>query len=189
MLGGGSVDLNVKIVTPKPLSTALNIQHYICPKLSDNPWCPSTPGQHGYMFVGLGRDKDRYKDPQERNLFLGVASADFRYMGVYRVHAVSPLTVDEWNTLPDDFQKSYSFLTSSKNKFPGINWTPKECREAYDSGRLQVPCVQLTCVGFNDMLYRELAKSKPVSPGKKRPADSMPDGLPVPTRKSQRLSL
>jgi hypothetical protein len=89
------------------LAKGRNIEEYLCPRLDHNPWCPSTPGQHGYMFVGLGREKHTYTNPQLRNLFAGLPKRshkderNFRYLGVYRVSRVEPLSTAEWGTLHD----------------------------------------------------------------------------------------
>jgi len=87
------------------LARGRNIEEYLCPRLDHNPWCPSVPGQHGYMFVGLGRDKDTYTIPKLCNLFVGIpkcgekSERNFRYLGVYRVSRVESLNVSEWETL------------------------------------------------------------------------------------------
>lgn len=57
------------------------------------------------MFVGLGKEKHTYTTPQLRNLFVGLPKRNnkeeryFRYLGVYRVSRVEPLSVDEWKSL------------------------------------------------------------------------------------------
>ena len=59
------------------------------------------------MFVGLGREKDTFLEPQDFNVFVGLLKSKsarcrkYQYMGVYRAIRVSPLTVDEWNTLSE----------------------------------------------------------------------------------------
>lgn len=80
---------------------------YLCPTINHHPWCPSTPGQHGYIFVGLGKEKDTYKSPAIRHLFVGLPKTKtrnrrFRYLGQYRVMRVRSLSVEEWGTLPEE---------------------------------------------------------------------------------------
>ena len=59
------------------------------------------------MFVGLGREKDTFLEPQDFNVFVGLCKdknferRKYRYVGVYRAVRVSPLNVDEWNTLSE----------------------------------------------------------------------------------------
>ena len=90
-----------------PLAKAREITTYLCPGLDHNPWCPAAPGNHGYMFVGLGREKDTFLEPQNFNVFVGLLKnkgsdrRKYRYMGVYCAVRVAPLTVDEWNTLSE----------------------------------------------------------------------------------------
>lgn len=86
----------------KELSKALDISTYLCPGLEHNPWCPVTPGQHGFMFVGLGRDKDTFLEPHTSlNIFVGLPgqsprTKEYRYLGVYTVVRVNPLNIEEW---------------------------------------------------------------------------------------------
>jgi len=84
---------------------------YLCPTLNHHPWCPTLPGQHGYIFVGLGKEKETYKTPVVRNLFVGLPKDQarqrrFRYLGKYRVVRVRSLSLDEWNSLPDDVSEN-----------------------------------------------------------------------------------
>lgn len=59
------------------------------------------------MFVGLGREKDTFLEPQNFNVFVGLLKnknherRKYQYIGVYRAVRVPPLTVDEWNTLSE----------------------------------------------------------------------------------------
>lgn len=73
--------------------------------MDHNPWSPTSPGKHGYMQVGLGQDKARFNTPEIRHIFVGNGGR-FKYSGKYEVSRVEPLSVDEWNTLPD---KVHSF--------------------------------------------------------------------------------
>ena len=86
----------------RPVTTS-----YLCPTLNHHPWCPTTPGQHGYIFVGLGKEKEAYKTPVVRHLFVGLPKAQtkqrrFRYLGQYRVMRVRSLSLGEWNTLSSE---------------------------------------------------------------------------------------
>jgi hypothetical protein len=79
------------------------IASYLCPTLKHHPWCPSRTGDHGFIFVGLGKDKDSYHSAAIRNLFVGlpktVMDRRFRYLGRYQVTRVDSLSVDEWAML------------------------------------------------------------------------------------------
>lgn len=88
----------------KPLAEQCNMLKFLCPNLKYNPWCPTTAGQHGYMFVGLGNESETFNDPEELNLFLSASHAkggnlDVSYLGRYEVCRVPPLTAAEWQTL------------------------------------------------------------------------------------------
>lgn len=96
---------------------------YLCPTLNHHPWCPSVPGQHGFIFVGLGKEKESYKVPVFRNLFVGLPKSEskgriFRYLGKYRVHRVKHLTVEEWESLPAGVCFTIFFV-----KEPKVDWT------------------------------------------------------------------
>lgn len=90
-------------------ATALAKKHgifcYLCPNSDHNSWCPEQPGQHGYIFVGLGKEKDTFITPTILNVFVGTKSPGqskpvFKYLGLYRVSRVEALTVEEWLSLP-----------------------------------------------------------------------------------------
>ena len=91
------------------------IASYLCPTLKHHPWCPSRTGDHGFIFVGLGKDKDSYHSVAVRNLFVGLPKTAmdrrFRYLGSYQVTRVDPLSVDEWAML------SAEVSTTSRHKF------------------------------------------------------------------------
>ncbi|KAF8973914.1 hypothetical protein BDZ97DRAFT_1912366 [Flammula alnicola] len=138
------------------------ISSYLCPTLNHHPWCPSTPGQHGFIFVGLGKEKDSYRSPVTRNLFVGLPKSQtrgrsFRYLGKYRVNRVQPLTVEEWNTLSREFKLMYAKLSKDKGK----DTRPLEdILLAYENGELLVPCVQLQCISFDDRLFASLVSHR-----------------------------
>ena len=91
--------LSIKLESSRKQTVA----SYLCPTLKHHPWCPSRIGDHGFIFVGLGKDKDSYKSAAIRNLFVGlpktVMDRRFRYLGRYQVTRVDPLSVDEWAML------------------------------------------------------------------------------------------
>ncbi len=66
------------------------------------------------MFVGLGREKDTFLEPQDFNVFVGLFKDKsrerrrYQYIGVYRAVRVPPLTVDEWNTLSESVRIRFS---------------------------------------------------------------------------------
>ncbi|KIM48088.1 hypothetical protein M413DRAFT_439797 [Hebeloma cylindrosporum] len=138
---------------------------YLCPTLNHHPWCPSVPGQHGFIFVGLGKDKESYKSPVFRNLFVGLPKSQstgriFRYLGKYRVHRVKHLTVEEWGSLSTDVKCMYAKLTKDKAKDPR---SLDDIIAAYHNGELFVPCVQLQYVSFDDALFATLISQRPAT--------------------------
>ncbi|KAG1826067.1 uncharacterized protein BJ212DRAFT_1475413 [Suillus subaureus] len=156
-IGGGSQSLISNIAAPKPLALKFGITSYLCPNLWENPWCPTSPGMAGYMFVGLGEEIHKFLQPEVHELFVGVAKTNYRLMGRYRVHRVEPLTVEEWLTLPEKVRSKYCETTQRKAKdsrsVEGIN-------AAYERGELRVPCVKLTCLDFKEDLYKKLKAQK-----------------------------
>ncbi|KAK0465186.1 uncharacterized protein EV420DRAFT_944885 [Desarmillaria tabescens] len=177
---GGSIQPLIVRVTHS--QTALAEKHgincYLCPNLEHNPWCPTIPGQHGYIFVGLGVDKDAFAGKEEfYTVFVGIkegSSRRFRYLGRYTATHVAPLTVAEWNTLAPSVQMTYSETTKKKTK----DTRPVEkIKSLYDEGALSVPCVLLECVGIDHELSSSLEsalhngpalKTGSVSPSKRR---------------------
>ncbi|KDR85112.1 hypothetical protein GALMADRAFT_233738 [Galerina marginata CBS 339.88] len=140
------------------------VSSYLCPTLNHHPWCPSRPGQHGFLFVGLGKDKESYKSPVTRNLFVGLPKSHtrtrtFRYLGKYEVARVKPLSVEEWTTLANDVKHTYAKLTKDKCQDPRSS---ENIMLSYDMGDLLVPCVQLQYLGFDDSLYAALLSYKKV---------------------------
>ncbi|KAG0708985.1 hypothetical protein DFH29DRAFT_890000 [Suillus ampliporus] len=156
-LGGGSQSLTVKIGGQRTLSRKFDITSYLCPNLWENPWCPTRPGMAGYMFVGLGDEIHRFVRPEVHELFVGVARTNYKLMGRYQAHRVEPLTVAEWQTLPEKVRSKYCETTQRKAKdsrsIEGIS-------AAYDSGELRAPCVKLTCIDFKEDLYNNLKAQK-----------------------------
>jgi len=81
------------------------VKSYLCPSIDHNPWCPSKPGQHGYIFAGLGRERDTFLQPEIHNVFVGGLKSNskdtrrFQYVGKYSASRVQPLTVAEWTSL------------------------------------------------------------------------------------------
>ncbi|KAJ3561277.1 hypothetical protein NP233_g10288 [Leucocoprinus birnbaumii] len=193
---GGSIQSLIVRVTSSgtDLAKGRNIEEYLCPRLDHNPWCPSNPGQHGYMFVGLSREKDTYTTPKMRNLFVGLPKRShkderfFRYLGVYRVSRVDPLSVNEWKTLHHTVKQNYVHATKEKNKDPR---TEEEISAAYDSGELSAPCVKLECVDFDEELYAGLlafrAKHGPTGRISKRSRDNDYEDN-VPLQRTRRIS-
>lgn len=134
-LGGGSQSLIVRCVSTlcyssayslsyighsitesqTPLAKSRDMSCYLCPGLDHNPWCPSIPGQHGYLFVGLGNEKDTFSSPEIRNVFVGIKNKGQRrrryvYLGIYEVVRVVPLATDEWKSLSSAVN-SFTFLS------------------------------------------------------------------------------
>ncbi|KAF9470449.1 hypothetical protein BDN70DRAFT_889050 [Pholiota conissans] len=159
ILGEGASALNYHFSMKNELFDEKNTTlSYLCPTLDHHPWCPRIPGQHGYIFVGLGKDKDAYRAPVIRHLFVGLPKDQtkqrvFRYLGKYKVSGVEPLLPEEWCTLSKEIQHIYASLTREKGK------DPRQLAEilfAYDKGNLRVPCIQLQCVSFDQSFYTAL---------------------------------
>ena len=150
------------------------VPSYLCPTLNHHPWCPSRPGDHGFIFVGLGKDKDSYHPAAIRNLFVGLPKTvmnhrRFRYLGKYKVTRVDPLSVDEWAMLTTEvsaevicgltivlffqFKAVYAKLTKDKTKDAR---TLDDIVIAYENGDLRIPCVQLQCIGFDEDFFTAL---------------------------------
>ncbi|PBK77198.1 hypothetical protein ARMSODRAFT_949099 [Armillaria solidipes] len=178
-IGGSIQPLIVRVTNSQ---TALAQKHgigcYLCPNLEHNPWCPTIPGQHGYIFVGLGVDKDAFVGKGEfYTVFVGIkegSSRRFRYLGRYTATHVAPLTVAEWNTLAPSVQSTYSEATKKKTKDPRPT---EKIKSLYDEGVLSVPCVLLKCVDIDHELSSSLEsalrngpqqKTVSVSPSKRR---------------------
>ncbi|GLB36266.1 hypothetical protein LshimejAT787_0305540 [Lyophyllum shimeji] len=160
-IGGGIQSLIVRATQSRTeLAKSHNISTYLCPALELNPWCPTSPGQHGYMFVGLGQERTTFQEPQAGlNLFVGYSRChgrpkEYRYLGVYTAVRVANLTVGEWNTLSGEVKYSYASTTKDKNKDPR---SVEQILAAYDKGQLTVPCVRLQCTDYNDILYASLS--------------------------------
>ncbi|KAJ8521457.1 hypothetical protein ONZ45_g1876 [Pleurotus djamor] len=178
-LGGSCQPLVVKITkSQKALAQRLGITSYLCPNLDLNPWCPTTPGEHGYMFVGLGTEKDTFLKPEVHHLFVGLKKQPkqstrlLRYLGQYSVSRVDALSAEEWETLPENVKEDYCNKTHQRISNP----PPKlKIRTDYDSGKHQVPCVMLRCIDYNNELANTLArklKVPPSSPRKRRREDN-----------------
>jgi len=155
-LGGSSQTLIVRNIESQTPSKSKDMSYYLCPGLDRNPWCPSSPGQHGYIFIGLGKEKNTFLSPEIRNVFVGIKDKGqhrrfYVYLGVYEVVRVLPLTIDEWKSLSFAFKVIYS--KSTKSKTPNDGRTLQQIQHAYENGELSVPCVQLRCIGFDKELY------------------------------------
>ena len=69
--------------------------------MDHNAWSPAGPGKHGYMQVGLGRDRKLFNgEGDRRHVFVGAGKL-LLYCGWYHVLRVEALTKEEWDTLPD----------------------------------------------------------------------------------------
>ncbi|KAG1757446.1 hypothetical protein EDB19DRAFT_38093 [Suillus lakei] len=156
-LGGGSQALIANIAAPQPLAIRFGITSYLCPNLWENPWCPTSPGMAGYMFVGLGDEIQKFVEPEVHELFVGVARTNYRLMGRYQAHRVEPLTVEEWLTLPEKARYKYCETTQRKTK---DSRSVEGISAAYERGELRVPCVKLTCLDFKEDLYKKLKARK-----------------------------
>ena len=81
---------------------------YLCPGLELNPWCPDTPGKHGYMFVGLGQDAGTFEQEETCPLFVTVAPQRCMYMGTYQAKRVQDLTPEEWGAMNANVRANFT---------------------------------------------------------------------------------
>ncbi|KAI0830656.1 hypothetical protein BC628DRAFT_1408103 [Trametes gibbosa] len=124
--------------------------------MDHNAWSPAGPGKHGYMQVGLGRDRKLFNEGGDyRHVFVG-AGKHFLYCGWYHVQRVEPLTKEEWATLPT--KHTYSETTVNKEK-SGLLKSGQQALDMYNSGELHAPCVRLRCEGFDTAFYQELVRA------------------------------
>ncbi|OCH95775.1 hypothetical protein OBBRIDRAFT_719775 [Obba rivulosa] len=122
--------------------------------MNHNPWSPVAPGEHGYMMVGLGREKETFMEPEIRHIFVGCESSH-QYAGLYSCVRVEPLTKEEWFILPEHVKTTYVETTRDKEKRLNPGPTSK-VRAEYDTGERRAPCVMLQCIEFNPEFYNEL---------------------------------
>lgn len=98
----------------KPLAKIHGISCFLAPQLNRNTWCPRTPGQSGFMFVGLGTESDWFTSPESSYpLFVGMGKSKFAYCGTYSAVRVEGLSVEEWKSLPDSVSTYTSFSSGS----------------------------------------------------------------------------
>ncbi|CDO76625.1 hypothetical protein BN946_scf184868.g39 [Trametes cinnabarina] len=180
VLGGSIQGL---IVRATELARKHGISTYLCPNMDHNAWSPPGPGRHGYMQVGLGRDRDLFNNGEYRHVFVG-AGKHFVYCGWYHVLRVERLTQDEWTTLPPkvrtnvcsgllsvlhadadspnslatQVQTTYSQTTVNKEKSNDFK-SAQHVLAMYNAGELRAPCVRLQCVGFDTAFYQELVRA------------------------------
>lgn len=199
----------------KALAEKFGITGYLCPNRDHNLWCPTRPGMHGFMFVGLGREATTFAQAETRNVFVGMGTKQYRYLGLYEAVRTEGLTAEEWDPLPEEvswlytqtcsifallmycmqFKSKYSATTKDKSK--DDQRSASQIRAAYDDGSLFAPCVMLKCIGYDGELYRALAEvagaaAVPVSTTittKRIHESESSDALEVQRRKSARTSI
>lgn len=65
------------------------------------------------MFIASNKEKHIYATPKLRNLFVGLPKRSnkeeryFRYLGIYRVTCMDPLSAEEWKALPSTASDSH----------------------------------------------------------------------------------
>ncbi|KAG6911871.1 hypothetical protein DXG01_000118 [Tephrocybe rancida] len=165
-IGGGTQSLIVRVTQSQTaLARAHGVAMYLCPAFELNPWCPISPGQHGYIFVGLGQEQNTFMEPHTGlNLFLGKSRSsskpkEYQYLGVYTAVRVAALDVNEWNSLSEEVKSGYCSTTREKNK---DTRSVEGIRTAYDVGELSVPALT-SMKGFTMRWW--LPKSLPLPPG------------------------
>ncbi|KAF7307031.1 Acetyltransferase component of pyruvate dehydrogenase complex [Mycena indigotica] len=175
-LGGSIQPLIVPIGKQKQLSASLQIKKFLVPNQSMNPWCPRAPGQHGFMFVGLGAESHTFEQEECLPLFVSKprsgGNLEASYFGDYHVSRVEPLTLEEWNTLAPAVQKSYAQCTARKEK-RDYDWI--STLHAYNAGLKRVPCVRLVCVAFRYELFQGLS-APTLTLKRKRSVGDLSDG-------------
>ncbi|KAI0361242.1 hypothetical protein OH77DRAFT_1443459 [Trametes cingulata] len=139
------------------LARSHNIQEYLCPSVSHNPWAPTAPGEHGYLQLGLGRNRDLFREGAYRHLFVGDKQG-LVYCGWYHITRVEPLTKEEWATLPAQVRTIYAKATVREESLHEGNG-PQNVLGMYDSGERRAPCVRLQCVKFDTAFYQELVRA------------------------------
>ncbi|KAJ7619149.1 hypothetical protein DFH06DRAFT_1361303, partial [Mycena polygramma] len=185
-LGGSPQPLIVKIgVSRKPLAEEHDVKKFLCPNLSQNPWCPRSPDKHGYIFVGLGNESETFREPEQLNLFLSVPpppksgkALEVTYLGLYEATRVSGLTAAEWQTLSPVvrvFPAARFYKAENKPKLLPL------IQAEYASGVLSVPCVRLRAIGFDEALYAGLVAAN--SGRHKRDRDMSESDDPDPKRR------
>ncbi|KAI9058845.1 hypothetical protein FKP32DRAFT_1231163 [Trametes sanguinea] len=158
ILGGCGQGLIVRCTdSASQLARNHNISCFLCPNMDHNPWSPSGPGKHGYMQVGLGRDKDLFNDGEYRHVFVG-AGKHLIYCGWYHALRVERLTKEEWTTLPQKVQTAYATTTVNKEKSMELK-SRHHALAMYNTGKLRAPCVRLQCVGFDTAFYQQLVRA------------------------------
>ncbi|KAI0331928.1 hypothetical protein GY45DRAFT_1299868 [Cubamyces sp. BRFM 1775] len=125
--------------------------------MDHNAWSPRGPGKHGYIQVGLGRDRQLFNTGVHRHVFVG-AGKHFVYCGWYLVLRVEPLTKDEWSTLPLKVQGTYSETTVNKEHSKELR-SAEQVLGMYNAGTLRAPCVRLQCVAFDTEFYQKLVRA------------------------------
>ncbi|KIY45465.1 hypothetical protein FISHEDRAFT_76645 [Fistulina hepatica ATCC 64428] len=167
-LGGSSRSV---ITSKTSLSRENNISCYLCPALFHNPWTPRNPGQHGYMFVGLGSDRGTFIELETCPLFVKFGEKDYRFMGVYAATRDKDLSVEEWENLSEEVRslqvpmppnfpfsqmKATYCKTTKEKEYKDRDTMSQAIRAKYDEGLLRVPCVRLICVGAGEDLLKAL---------------------------------
>ncbi|KAF5377636.1 hypothetical protein D9615_005298 [Tricholomella constricta] len=163
-IGGNIQSLIVRVThSATEIAKARNISTYLCPALDLNPWCPTSPGQHGYIFVGLGQEHNTFQEPQAGlHVFVGQSRSrsrpkEYQYLGVYTAVRVASLSAEEWHTLSREVAYGYASMTKDKNKDAR---SVEEILAAYDTGQLSAPCVRLQCTDFDENLYTALVAAQ-----------------------------
>ncbi|KAI0815232.1 hypothetical protein BC629DRAFT_853248 [Irpex lacteus] len=107
---GGSSRWEAK--TSRELATKHGLTACLYLTRGTNPWLPSRPGQHGYMFCGIkGVDEDdlKFTEPAERGLFIQENVNSWRYFGLYRVqrNVGGDLSKEEWQAFDESVVQAW----------------------------------------------------------------------------------
>ncbi|KAH7911923.1 hypothetical protein BJ138DRAFT_1149436 [Hygrophoropsis aurantiaca] len=95
-----------------------------------------------------------------RHLFVGVDDRKYMVAGRYEFKCVDPLSAAEWAGISEEIRRGYCKTTKRKNKDPQ---SIAQIHHAYDTGKLKVPCVLLSCLDFNEKFHLELKAKKDIT--------------------------
>jgi hypothetical protein len=90
--GGSSQTTRPKIAAKKLAVHGLN--DFMYPNLDMNPYAPEVPGARGLFFESSDEPAEEW--PEVQRVITRIASAQWQYMGQYRLTPVASLSKEEW---------------------------------------------------------------------------------------------
>jgi hypothetical protein len=97
--GGNSQMTFPKIADEKLATHGLN--DFMYPNLDMNPYAPEVPGARGLFFETSSSDEPAKEWPQVQRVITRIASAQWQYVGQYRLRPVASLSKEEWTSQAD----------------------------------------------------------------------------------------